>query len=70
MSLFPAQLFFLASQQALDDENNDLTLEDVASRRVHPDVVSLRDDHCDVHERLEDVTVDRVSVNVVHVSGD
>ena len=36
------------------------TLEDVASRRVHPDVVSLRDDHCDVHERLENVTVDRV----------
>ena len=63
VSLFPAQLFFLASQkQALDfDENNDLTLEDVAgSRRVHPDVVSLRDDHCDVHERLENVTVDRV----------
>ena len=62
MSLFPAQLFFLSQKQALDfDENNDLTLEDVAgSRRVHPDVVSLRDDHCDVHERLENVTVDRV----------
>ena len=37
---------------------NDGKTRDVASR-VYPDFVSLRDDHCRVHERLENFTVDR-----------